>query len=512
MKNRHHKSLLLVILLFLGISSAFSDSVPAVFHVPRFEGLTIDGSGSDWGSQGFRVEILTDPDGEALPADDFDVRFRLAWDAQGLYVLATVQDDVGVEHESMSRLWRCDCLEISIAEDVGHSNKYMLAVAPGADPKFGKLRRRVYDWRPEGERPADMRFDTASQIIDGGYIVEAMLPWHNLGIKPAKGLRIGLQFVANEDDGKEPSLRIAWFPAISPTDSTHMQNLVLSDESSEPVFFRIDREIDDSQYVLSIQGAKEMIGKEVIARSGDKIVAQKRLTGETGRAHAIFSWSKKENLDTWSPISIEVSGKTLDEYDEIPTLDCIIAKYIQAVGGQESFEGLTTRSCKGRYLLSRDNVFLLDAYAALPDKWTFRIENSEQTEKNGYDGAIGWTQGADRIERADHLSRSILGWWLNPQGPVLLDKYFPNLRLIKKDDREGKTVYVMESTASNGAKRTLDFDAHTGLLWRIDNNMLLEDYRKIDGIFFPLRVVTNRVGGANIFKLMEGPRGPAKFR
>jgi len=503
MKNRFQKSLLLVILLACGISSAFSDSDSAVFHVPKVEGLTVDGNGSDWGSGGFRVEILTGPDGKTLPAEDFDVRLRLAWDARGLYMLATVQDDAGVEHESLSSLWRSDCLEISIAEDVGHSNRYMLVMAPGIDPKYDNVRWRAYDWRPEEERLSTLTFDAASQKIDGGYVVETVLPWKNLGIQPTKGSKIGFQVVVNDDDGQGQSFRVAWFPEISPTDSSKMQGLLLSDDSSDSVFFRVDREIDELHYAVSIQGAKDKIGKEAVAWSGDRIVAKKRLTGETGRAYAIFSWSKEENLDTWPPIRIAVSGKTLDEYEEIPTLDWITSKYIQAIGGQEAFKGLTTRSCKGRYLLSRDDVFSLDAYAVFPDKWAFRIENSEQIEKNGYDGTIGWAQTADRIERADHFSRSILGWWLNPQGPIELQKYFPDLHFKKKGVREGNTVHVLESTEPDGVKRVLEFESDTGLLRRIDNNVILEDYRKIDGIFFPFRVVINRGGGANSFELKD---------
>jgi predicted O-methyltransferase YrrM len=145
----------------------------------------------------------------------------------------------------------------------------------------------------------------------------------------------------------------------------------------------------------------------------------------------------------------------------------------------------------------------LETFAALPDKWTFSIKDSQLTEKNGYDGAIGWIQGADRIDRADHLSRSILGWWLNPQGPVLLSRYNPDLRLIKKEDLGGRKVYVMESKLPTGTRRILEFDADTGLLWRVDHNLVLEDYREIDGIFYPFRVVIHREGGANIFELTE---------
>ena len=503
MNTRIRKSWLFVILMVCGVLSAFAGSYPAVFRIPKVEGLTIDGSGEDWGSSGFLVAILANPDGKTLPAYDFDVRFRLAWDAQGLYVLTSVQDDIAVEHENLSRLWRCDCVELSIAQDVGHSNMYMLAMAPGIDPRYKKLRKRVYDWRPEGNRISDTKFETASQKIEGGYVVEAMLPWENLGIEPALGLKIGFQVAVNDDDGRDQSFRVAWFPAIAPADSTKMQGLILSDEPSEPMFFRVDREIDERQYTLSISGAREMIGKEIIAFSEGRILDQKELTGETGRAHAIFSWGNAENGNTWLPIRIEVSGKTLAEFEEIPTLGWIVEKYVQAVGGGEAFDGLMTRSCKGLYLIGRDDVFHLEAYAGLPDKWTFRIENSERTERNGYDGAIGWTQDTDRINRADHLSRSVLGWWLNPQGPVLLSRYFPHLRLRKKDLQAGKTVFVMESSAPNGTKRILEFDANTGLLWRVDNNLQWEDYREIDGVLYPFRAVINREGGANIFELTE---------
>jgi caffeoyl-CoA O-methyltransferase len=503
MKARFGKCLMLAIFLVCGISAAFSGPDSAVYRIPKVEGITIDGSGSDWGTRGFRVDILADPAGKILPAEDFDVRFRLAWDRQALYVLVIVRDDVGVEHESLSRLWRCDCLEVSVAKCVGSPNNYMVAAAPGADPRYQIPRKSLYDWRPEGERSADLEIEMASQKFDGGYIMEMMLPWENLGIEPSQGTKVGCQVVVNDDDGRGQSFRLAWFPAISPGDSSMMHGLLLSDDASESVLFRVDREIGGTQYAVSIQGSKENIGKEIIARSGDRILAKKRLSGESGRAHAVFSWEENDDSGTWPSVRIEVSGKTLAEYGEIPTLGRILAKYIQAVGGYEPYRGLTSRSCRGRYLISGDKVFSLEAHAVLPDKWSFRIQNANQIEINGYDGSTGWIQNADRIERADHLSRSILGWWLNPQGPVFLDRYFPRLRLIKKDSLEGKTVYVMESESPGGGKRALEFDAGTGLLWRIDKSWTMDDYRRIDGILFPFRVVIGRGRNANIFELTE---------
>jgi caffeoyl-CoA O-methyltransferase len=503
MKVRFNRCLMIAILLLGSGSAAFSAADSAFFCIPNVEGLTVDGDGSDWGSRGFRVEILADPGGKTLPAEDFDVRFRLAWDAKGLYMLAFVQDDIAIEHENLSRLWRSDCVEISVAEDVGHSNKYMLAVAPGVDPRYKKPRARVYDWREEKEKPADLMFDIASQKMEGGYVLETMLPWENLGIEPDKGSKVGFQIVINDDDGQDQSFRIAWYPGISPGDSVMMHRLLLSDVPGESVFFRVDRKIDRSEYVLSVQGAKESIGKEVTARSGDRVLMKDRFASERGRARAVFSWDDKDNSDTWPAVRIEALGKSAAEFEEIPKLDRIVAEYIRAVGGREPYEKLTTRACKGRYTISRDHSYSFEAYAVLPNKWNLSIQSGERIEKNAYDGAIGWKQDADRLERADHLSRSILGWWLNPRGPVLLDRYFPRLRLIKKDIREGKTVYVVESEDHSGGKHTLQFDADNSLLRRIDDNWILEDYRRIDGILFPYRVLIGGEGSANNLELTE---------
>jgi predicted O-methyltransferase YrrM len=503
-KKKIHQYGIFVILFVCGMSPVFANADGVYFRIPKVDGLAVDGNGNDWGSRGFCVSVLTDPDGHTLPAEDFDVRFQLAWDARGLFVLATVQDDVAVEQESLSRLWRSDCVEISIAQEVGHPSSCMLAVAPGMDPRHGgELRKRVYDWRPGGETRSEMMFETASRRLDGGYAVEAMLPWNNLGIEPAMGTKIGLQVVANDDDGQEQSFRVAWFPAIAPADSSKMHGLILSDEPDEPVSFRVDREIDEGQYSVFISGAREMIGKEVIARSESRLLAQKKLTGENGRAEATFSWSKADNSDKWPPLRIEATGRTLAEYEELPTLEWILQKYVRAVGGQRAYQTLEARSYKGRYLIGREDVFRLEAYAVIPDKWTFFIERGEYIEKNGYDGSIGWTQGPDRIDRADHLSRSLLGWWLNPQGPVMLSRYFPHLRLVKKDRIEGNDVFVLDSESPSGTKRTLEFDARTGLLRRLDHIVILEDYRETEGIVFPFRVVIDREGGASIFELTE---------
>jgi predicted O-methyltransferase YrrM len=493
-------------------SLVLADENPAIYHIPRIDGLTVDGSDNDWGAQGFRVEILTSPDGQILPADDFDVKFRLGWNLQGLYVVATIIDDIAVEHENLSRMWQKDCVEIFVGENVGHSNRYQLVIASGADPKYGKVRNRLYDHRPENIRIAKLSFESASQLIEGGYMVEAMLPWKNLGVEPKLGMEFAFQFLANDDDGPdEPgsSFRVAWFPGIGPMDPTKMYRTSLAEEPSEPILLLIKQMIRASQYTIIAHGVKELIGEEVVAQSKDQILAKKRFALNNGRAMVSFKFDVPENTHIWPQLSVVVSGERMATYDELPTLEWILERYIQAVGGREAVERLTTRSCKGRYLHDLWYVdppkvsYPLEAYAKTPDKWTLALQKPDYIEKDGFDGNVGWRQNADRIEHANYNAWSIIGWWLNPDGPIQIQEYFPDLILKKKTVRNEQAFYVVESTPGYGTKRTLEFNGDSGLLTYVDYNWMLKDYRPVDGIRFPFSMVLSRKGGSSTFVLDE---------
>jgi hypothetical protein len=213
-----------------------------VFKVPRIEGLAVDGSGEDWGSQGLYVAFVTDPRGRALHAKDFDVKFRLGWNASGMFMLAVVSDDVPREHENLSRLWQQDCVEIFLAETVGSANRHQLVITSGADPRFDTARSRLYDHRPEEKRNGKLTSRSATTVLDEGYVVEAWLPWENLGIDVDLGSEVALQFIANDYDGADdPSggpLRVGWYPGLSShADSREMYTVRLSHDAGDPILY-----------------------------------------------------------------------------------------------------------------------------------------------------------------------------------------------------------------------------------------------------------------------------------
>jgi len=505
MRNRFSFYLLLVMSLCVGLSAGFADSGPEVFQIPRVEGLIVDGSDSDWGRQGFRVEILADPDGQTLPADDFDVKFRLAWDDKGLYVLAVVRDNIAVEHEDLSRLWRTDCVELFVSEHLGSMNRYQVVIASGADPQYKKNRQRIYDWRHPQYKTSELTAQSGSRVFKGGYAVEAFLPWENLGIEPSPGMELTFQFVANDDDGNamdsNGSFRVAWFSGIGPSSRLNMYRLQLSDKPSDAVLCRVDREISLGQCAVSVLGSSELIGKPVILRNGNDIIDRGVLEQKHGRAEIRFNLDFEKYPDEWPRLDVVVGEKTEAVFEALPTLDWVLKRYIQALGGRAAIEKLKTRVCTGQLVddLSWTDppvqTHPLKALAEVPDKWVMTLEVPKGTEQNGFDGQMGWKLNPDRIERDDRMSRSWLGYVLNPQGALRIQYYFPEMTLETKEVLSGRSVYAVK----NNTEKILYFDVETGLLSWIGYTWELHDYREVDGVRFPFRIATSRKGGESYF-------------
>lgn len=516
-----------ILVLALGINlSAWAKDTreKPVFCIPLLDGIAIDGSRKDWGDRGFCVDFITAPDGRILPVDDFDVKFRLGWDHKGLLVLAEVHDDIPAEHGNRSRLWQRDCVELFISKAVGSTHRCQVVVASGQDPEHKEMRQRIYDWRLPDQKTEELTVQVASRVHTRGYIIEAMLPWSNVGVKPGLGTEPGFQFVANDDDGPgDPSgpLRVAWYPAEGPGSPVNMYSLRLSETPSERVAFRIQRDITSEEYSVSIQGTEELVGKPVVLKNEDTTIIQSQMGEKAGRASRVLRLDTDTYPDFWPPVDVLLEERTVCAYEELPTLNKVLDRYIEAAGGRETIARLSTRTCEGQFVddLSwqdpRIKSYALEAYAQIPDLWVTLLQTEKGSEQNGYDGKFGWKLNADRIERNDRARRSWLGFLLNPQGILRIKDYFPGLRLEGKEILDGQDVYLVDSSYENGAQIRLTFDADSGLLVRIGQHWEITDYREVDGVKFPFRVATSRKGGESYFSFEKVEHNvsidPARF-
>lgn len=191
--------------------------------------------------------------------------------------------------------------------------------------------------------------------------------------------------------------------------------------------------------------------------------------------------------------------------DVPPDLESILKNYNAALGGKEAIEAIRTRTLGGE--LTHDFpgqdpphlVLPAEVLSAAPDKWRLILKTPGGLQQLGSDGARGWTQDADRVLIDERQLRSRLAFLFNPRAPLRINDYFSNLVPEGATDWKGRRVYAVDSKAAGGERWALYFDAGSGLLVGIGEELEIRDYRREGGVLHPVHFVVARRGGTSTY-------------
>jgi outer membrane lipoprotein-sorting protein len=187
--------------------------------------------------------------------------------------------------------------------------------------------------------------------------------------------------------------------------------------------------------------------------------------------------------------------------EEMPTVDQIIDKYVQAIGGKEAYQKITSRVAKGTFemaMMGGDST--TEMYQKAPNKM-YSITVSPQGDfKRGFNGTVGW-QDNPMVGLVDVTGSQLTDMKRGADfyGDVKLKELYPKRTLKGKESVSGHDAYVVELTPSEGSAQTWYFDVDSGLAVRVqsttetdngtvDVDTLLSDYREVDGIKFPCNI------------------------
>jgi hypothetical protein len=183
-----------------------------------------------------------------------------------------------------------------------------------------------------------------------------------------------------------------------------------------------------------------------------------------------------------------------------PTLEQILERYVEALGGREALSKLETRVISGRQIDDRPYQgppveAKLTAWADTTGAWTMILDEPEGEYREGFDGEKSWVQKPGALVQVQDHQNIKLAFLFNPQGPLRIAEYFPNLRLTGTWEYDGVQYYKVENDLKF-AYYTLYFEVETGMLTRIGYHWWLEGFRPLDGVLVPAKVVRGRKGGS----------------
>ena len=188
--------------------------------------------------------------------------------------------------------------------------------------------------------------------------------------------------------------------------------------------------------------------------------------------------------------------------DAMPSVDQILDKYVQALGGKAAIEKVTSNVIKGTFDLPAMGMSgPLEIYAKAPNKNATIINLAGfGVVQFGFNGTIGWSQDPQSglremtgTELADTKRDSDF------YRDIKLKQLFPKMTLTGKDKVGDRDVYVIEATPADGKPEKMYFDTQTGLLLRLDNDRespqgaahvetYFEDYKETGGVKTPFTI------------------------
>jgi photosynthetic reaction center cytochrome c subunit len=255
--------------------------------------------------------------------------------------------------------------------------------------------------------------------------------------------------------------------------------------------------------------------------NGDKAVSC--FTCHRGRPQPISVPAVGQNL--WQP------GPASEKENPLPSADQILDKYVQAIGGEQAFNKLTSRVAKGSRIGADGVLVPEDVYQKAPNKILTVVTYPKVVFSTGFNGIAGW--GSSSQDGVRDLPPPVLAQLKTDAEfykEIKMKELYRKLNVVGRSTIADSEVYVVDATPkdapSTGRPEKLYFDARSGLLVRryLESETMMgmfplqtdySDYREVDGIKQPFLIrwsMPGRSWGRQIAEIKQNVTlGDAQF-
>jgi outer membrane lipoprotein-sorting protein len=203
---------------------------------------------------------------------------------------------------------------------------------------------------------------------------------------------------------------------------------------------------------------------------------------------------------------------------DLPTVDQVLAKAIEATGGKAAEEKITSRVAKGTIEVVTFGVSgPVEIYAKAPNKMFTRSTFEGYGEVvQGYDGKSAWMKTPDagirelsgveleRVKRGADFYRAL----------HLKDQY-AKMTVTGKGKVGDREAFIVEAKPTEGAAEKFYYDTQTGLLLRNETTddsggqttTTVEDYKVVDGLKLAHTIRQESAAFSMVIKLTDVKHG-----
>jgi hypothetical protein len=228
--------------------------------------------------------------------------------------------------------------------------------------------------------------------------------------------------------------------------------------------------------------------------------------------------------------------------DPLPTVDQVLGRYYQAIGGQVAAQKITTRVIKLSWLrpklvnggtpnaamIARGDIWAMEIYQKAPNKYLAVITSPNGIIYQGFNGTTGWVKTPQGQREMNTAELTRVARQADLLGDFKLKEQYSQMSVTGREKIDDREVYVVEAqpagaqppgTQAVGAQASLPapgrrteklfFDTQSGLLLRrtvltptalgLDPEQTdFKDYTDVDGVKLPFTTVVSYLDDSHL--------------
>jgi hypothetical protein len=199
--------------------------------------------------------------------------------------------------------------------------------------------------------------------------------------------------------------------------------------------------------------------------------------------------------------------------DPLPTVDQVLDRYIEALGGRAAVEKIDTLVAKGSllrpklvdggtvsaHMITRGETVPLEIYQKAPDKYLAVVTTANGIVYQGFNGSVGWIKAPNGQRELNNAELTRIKLQADFYRNIRLKDQYSKMTVIGKEKVGDHEATVIETLNRENKLEKLFFDTQSGLLLRrtrftqtvvgFDPEQTdYEDYREVVGLKLPFVV------------------------
>jgi len=200
-----------------------------------------------------------------------------------------------------------------------------------------------------------------------------------------------------------------------------------------------------------------------------------------------------------APAGRGAQGEPAEPPPPAESVDQVLDKYVQAIGGQAALAQAKTRVMRGT-ATSRDlQTTQINVQEKVTGEYRIDVEGRQGTQSRVYNGKAAWIQMPNGVREVEGVNAQQIARLADLGLPLNTKQRYMNLRSARYGTVDGTPTIVLIGSPAANVTEQLQFDRATGLLLRrtvftrtalgqLQEQIDYSDYRYVSGVKMPHQV------------------------